>query len=62
MLIALSQGGQQVATVKLTNASISDYVANGMSETWSFTYQKIDWTWIAGGITASDDWEASVAR
>jgi type VI secretion system secreted protein Hcp len=24
----------------------------------SFTYQKIEWTWTDGGITADDDWEA----
>ena len=24
----------------------------------SFTYQKIEWTWVNGGITATDDWEA----
>ena len=26
-----------------------------------FTYQKIEWTWVDGGITASDDWEAPVS-
>jgi type VI secretion system Hcp family effector len=36
----LLRGGQPVATVKLTNASIADYVANGESEHWAFTYQK----------------------
>jgi type VI secretion system secreted protein Hcp len=24
----------------------------------AFTYQKIEWTWTNGGITASDDWES----
>ena len=24
----------------------------------SFTYQKIEWTWVDGGIMAMDDWEA----
>ena len=24
----------------------------------SFTYQSIEWTWVDGGITAKDDWEA----
>ena len=23
----------------------------------AFTYQKIEWTWVEGGVTASDDWE-----
>jgi type VI secretion system secreted protein Hcp len=45
----------------LTNASISSYVDHGTAETWSFTYQKITWTWLDGGITAQDDWEAPVA-
>jgi type VI secretion system secreted protein Hcp len=27
----------------------------------AFTYQKIIWTWLDGGITAEDDWEAPVA-
>jgi type VI secretion system secreted protein Hcp len=62
VLIGLLKGGQQVATIKLTNASIADYVANGTTEHWSFTYQKITWTWVDGGITAEDDWEAPVAR
>jgi type VI secretion system secreted protein Hcp len=53
VLIALIQGGQQVGTTKLTNASISDYVLHGNTETWSFTYQKIEWTF--GANTASDD-------
>ncbi len=26
-------------------------------EEWSFTYQKITWTFVNGGITAQDDWE-----
>ena len=27
----------------------------------SFTYQKITWTWVEGGKTATDDWEAPAA-
>ena len=26
----------------------------------AFTYQKIEWTWTDGGITAGDDWESRV--
>ena len=62
VLIGLLRNGQQVATIKLTNANIVDYVAHGSNESWSFTYQKIEWTWVDGGITASDDWEATVVR
>ena len=61
VLIGLLRNGQQVATIKLTNASIADYTANGETEHWSFTYQKIEWTWLDGGITAEDDWEAPVS-
>jgi len=47
--------------VQITNAQISDVVQHGSTETISFTYQKITWTWVAGGITAEDDWEAPVS-
>lgn len=58
VLIGLLRNGQQVATVKLTNAGISHYGEHGNNEQWSFTYQKIEWTWVDGPVTASDDWEA----
>jgi type VI secretion system secreted protein Hcp len=57
-------------TVTLTNASIAD-ISFVMPSTVdatvskspeldrvSFTYQKIEWTWTEGNISASDDWEA----
>jgi type VI secretion system secreted protein Hcp len=59
--ITVNSGGNPVATIKLTNASIADYVDHGTTETWSFTYQKITWTWLDGGITAQDDWETPTA-
>jgi hypothetical protein len=49
VLITLPQGG----TTKLTNAAISDYVLHGNTETWSFVYQKIEWTF--GANSAQDD-------
>lgn len=58
-----------IYTVKLTNANISsidestEKDAAGVYHTFltvSFTYQKIEWTWTDGGITAEDDWEARV--
>jgi len=61
---------RQHYTVRLTNANISaihfKLANNRMSklaklpeyEEVSFTYQKIEWTWNDGGITADDDWEA----
>lgn len=56
-------------TVKLTNANIAEIQFNMANirdpalvkfaeyEQVSFTYQKIEWTWTDGGITADDDWE-----
>ncbi len=61
VLIGLLRNGSQVATIKLTNASVSNYVQHGGYVTISFTYQKITWTWVDGGITAQDDWEAPVS-
>lgn len=64
---------RQIYTVQLTNANIAsmrEYMQdnddpNGakmpLLEQISFTYQKIEWTWTQGGITASDDWETPVA-
>jgi type VI secretion system secreted protein Hcp len=63
---------QQHYTVKLTNANIASinfYMANNKNpelmryseyEEVAFTYQKIEWTWMDGGITALDDWESPV--
>lgn len=57
-------------TIKLTNANIAsidfrmynirdpNLVKFTESEDISCTYQKIEWTWTEGGITADDDWEA----
>jgi type VI secretion system secreted protein Hcp len=53
--------GKPEATVKLTNAQVSDHVQSGDDEVVQFTYQKITWTWVDGGITAEDDWEAPVS-
>ena len=59
-------------TVKLTNANIAsidfrmanirhpDLVKFTEYEEIAMTYQKIEWTWNDGGITALDDWEARV--
>jgi type VI secretion system secreted protein Hcp len=58
-------------TIRLVNANIASYrlvlsmdgaesVQHPEREEFSFTYQKITWTWEQGGITATDDWEARV--
>ena len=66
-------GGEvQHYTVKLTNANVAsidfrmanirhvDLAKFTEYEEISMTYQKIEWTWTDGGITAGDDWEARV--
>jgi len=57
-------------TIKLTNGNIAsmdfrmanirhtDLVKLAEYEEIACTYQKIEWTWNDGGITADDDWEA----
>ncbi len=64
---------QQHFTIKLTNANIASIHARmpnnknpelmkyDINEEVAFTYQKIEWTWVDGGITAMDDWEAPVS-
>ena len=70
---AVGGGGMEVNTysIKLTGASISEIHFNmpnvqgsetaKMPETIevTFTYQKIEWTWKDGGITAADDWRGN---
>ncbi|MBW2526967.1 MAG: Hcp family type VI secretion system effector [Deltaproteobacteria bacterium] len=67
-----SASGQEVQfyTVKLYNASIAgirqemlnnkypENMQHKEREHVSFCYQKIEWTWVDGGISAEDDWEA----
>ncbi len=63
-----SKGAEAAAySIKLTNASIASIRlitdANGnLQEEVTFTYQKIEWLWVDGGITAMDDWESPVAK
>jgi type VI secretion system secreted protein Hcp len=59
--ISLRKAGNVIATIKLTNASIASRAQHGETEEIAFTYQKIEWTWVDGGITAMDDWSAAVA-
>jgi type VI secretion system secreted protein Hcp len=52
-------------TIKLTDANIASIrvITDGegkLIEELTFTYQKIEWTWADGGITAMDDWETPV--
>ena len=55
-------------TIKLTNANIADIQFQMLNnrnpdlmkyaefEEIAFTYQKIEWIWVEGGITSSADW------
>ncbi len=52
-------------TIKLTNAGIASIrvvtdAQGNLREEIAFAYEKIEWTWVDGGITAMDDWEAPV--
>jgi type VI secretion system secreted protein Hcp len=61
---------KQSYTITLTNANIASIremmpdnqnptLQNlSLREEITFTYQKISWTWVDGGITAQDDWES----
>src|SRR5690606_27742339 len=65
-----SATGQEVQyyTIELRNANIAGIRAEMLNNKYpenmqhkerehvSFTYQKIIWTWVDGGITAEDDW------
>ena len=67
-------GGAEVQyfTITLTDASIAeihtqmpntkhpDLAKLEIFEEVAFTYQKIEWTWTDGNITASDDWESAI--
>jgi len=71
--VVAANGAQKLTySITLTNANISSIkdslldnedpalAAYPQREEISFTYQKIQWTWTEGGITASDDWESPV--
>ena len=63
---------KQHYSIKLTNANIAsinfrmannkhpDLMRFSEYEEIAFTYQKIEWNWVDGGIMAMDDWEAPV--
>jgi type VI secretion system secreted protein Hcp len=60
-------------TVRLTNAKVVDIrsimlnnkvtenLKMPLMEEVGFVYEKIEWTWVAGGITATDDWISPVS-
>ena len=52
-----------IASIRMTmpNNKDPELMKLATYEEIAFTYEKITWTWVDGGITASDDWEAPVA-
>jgi len=58
------QGHKPYVTISLTNAIIRDYTHEasfdgGGIERLSFTYTKIEFTWVNGGIVSTDDWTSA---
>src|SRR5579862_1987610 len=63
----------EIYTITLTNASIAsihEYMPDNedpakaklpLLEKITFSYQKIEWVWTKGSITAEDDWETPVS-
>jgi type VI secretion system secreted protein Hcp len=63
---------KQIYTIRLTNASIASSRESmrdsedpaspklPLHEAISFTYQKVQWIWTDGGITAQDDWNPAI--
>ena len=51
-----------VASIDLRQANIRDPALEKRAayEEVALTYQKIEWTWIEGGISAMDDWSTKV--
>ncbi|CAN5755567.1 Hcp family type VI secretion system effector [soil metagenome] len=64
------QAEKQIYSIRLTNAnivSIRDFMPDNqdperaklpLQEEIFFTYQKIEWLWTDGGISAQDDWQS----
>jgi type VI secretion system secreted protein Hcp len=64
--LAIMDGSAVAYTIALQNAHVSRVALKGGGDTKptievTFVYQKITWTWVDGGITAEDDWEAPVS-
>lgn len=52
--------------VRLTNALVVDHGFSGRpggadTATFSLSYQRIEWTWVDGGVTTQDDWATQVS-
>ena len=51
---------QQIYTIRLTNAVIASVHEQSLNEDVAFSYEKIEWVWVDGGITAMDSMSAAV--
>ena len=58
--IQLTNASVAAIKTELLNTAYTDNAALKMREKVSLCYQKIVCTWVDGGITAEDDWEAPV--
>lgn len=56
--IALTNANIASIDFRLPNIRNPDFQKYTEYTEIAFTYQKIEWVWTDGGITASDDWEA----
>ncbi|MDO8739269.1 Hcp family type VI secretion system effector [Candidatus Deferrimicrobium sp.] len=56
--IILTNANVSSARTFFPNTRIPLNMPLGHMEEVAFTYQKIEWTWEDGGVTAEDDWEA----
>lgn len=66
--VAGPSGGASLYRVNLVNAAISSFDlvtlegGGAAALRLAFTYSKIEWTWLDGGVTGSDDWETPVVK
>jgi type VI secretion system secreted protein Hcp len=57
--IAILDGKATTMTIELQNASVASRSQRGREERVAFVYQKVTWTWVDGGVTTQDDWQAT---
>jgi len=58
--VTLTNAGIASITSMMPNAEDPEQQKFDMQEEIAFTYQKIEWIWKDGNVTAMDDWEARV--
>lgn len=58
--VALTNAAIASIEFRMPNTKVPDTAQLEAFEEVSFTYQKIEWTWTDGGVTATDTWVAQV--